>query len=157
MKGLSHIHTCIHSLSNPLLSRLPHNIEQGSLRYTVGPCFLSILSTAVCTPKLPNCPFHLAITHSFSKSVSLFLFPYCSGEKTPTILTADLGSSADRSHRAEYQGWTEPQPLGHGAKPHSLLGVLGISRECRESLVSTERGSNGIPGIGIRSWGENLK
>ena len=33
----------------PLPSRLPHNIEQSSLFYTVGPCWLSILNTAVCT------------------------------------------------------------------------------------------------------------
>ena len=36
--------------------RLLHNIEQGSLCYTVGPCCLSILNIAVCTCQLqiPN-------------------------------------------------------------------------------------------------------
>ena len=29
--------------------RVPHNIEQGSLRYTVGPYWLSIFSIAMCT------------------------------------------------------------------------------------------------------------
>ena len=29
--------------------RLLHNTEQSSLCYTVGPCWLSILNTAVCT------------------------------------------------------------------------------------------------------------
>ena len=48
-KGLSHTYTCIHSLPNPLPSRLPHNIEQSSTCYTGDPCWLSILSTAVCT------------------------------------------------------------------------------------------------------------
>ena len=32
----------------PLLPRLPHNIEQSPLCYTVGPCWLSILNTVVC-------------------------------------------------------------------------------------------------------------
>ena len=32
-----------------LPSRLPHNIEQGSLCCTVGPCWLFILNIAVCT------------------------------------------------------------------------------------------------------------
>ena len=32
-----------------ILSRLPHNTEQSSLCYTVGPCWLSILNMAVCT------------------------------------------------------------------------------------------------------------
>ena len=33
----------------PLPSRLPHNIEQSSMPYTVGSCGLSILNIAVCT------------------------------------------------------------------------------------------------------------
>ena len=33
----------------PLPSRLPHKIEQSSLCYSVGPCWLSILNIAVCT------------------------------------------------------------------------------------------------------------
>ena len=33
----------------PLPSRLPHNIEESSLCYTVGPCWLSILNIAVST------------------------------------------------------------------------------------------------------------
>ena len=36
----------------PLPSRLPCNIEQSSMCYTVRPCWLSALNTAVCT-----CPF----------------------------------------------------------------------------------------------------
>ena len=32
---------------SPLPSRLPHNIKQSSLCYAVGPCWLSILNTAV--------------------------------------------------------------------------------------------------------------
>ena len=42
-----HIHVSI--LQTPLPSRLPHNIEQGSLCYTVGPYWQSILNIAVCT------------------------------------------------------------------------------------------------------------
>ena len=40
----------------PLPSRLPHNTEQSSLCYTVGPCWFSILNMAVCAcqPKLPS-------------------------------------------------------------------------------------------------------
>ena len=33
----------------PLPSRLPHNIEQSSICYTVGPCWLSIQRVSVCT------------------------------------------------------------------------------------------------------------
>ena len=33
----------------PLLSRLPHHIEQNSLYHIIGPCWLSILNIAVCT------------------------------------------------------------------------------------------------------------
>ena len=40
----------------PLPSRLPHNIEQSSLCYRVGPCQLSILYIAVYT-----CPSQLGI------------------------------------------------------------------------------------------------
>jgi len=43
---------CVHVsilLQISVPSRLPHNIEQGSLCYTAGPCWLSILSIAVCT------------------------------------------------------------------------------------------------------------
>ena len=42
------------SPQTPLPPRLPHNIEQSSLCYTVGPCWLSILNRAVCT-----CPSQL--------------------------------------------------------------------------------------------------
>ena len=47
-QGPSHTYTCIHSPPNSSSSRLPHNIEQNSLCYTVGPCWLSILNIAVC-------------------------------------------------------------------------------------------------------------
>ena len=43
-----HIHVSIpFQILFPL--RLLHNIEQGSLCYTVGPCWLSILNIAACT------------------------------------------------------------------------------------------------------------
>ena len=46
----SAIHTHVSILpQTPLPSRLPHNIEQSSLCYAVGPCWLSILNIAVCT------------------------------------------------------------------------------------------------------------
>ena len=55
---------------------LLQDIEQSSLCYTVGPCWLSILNTAVCTcpsqtpiPLLH--PFSLVTISSFPKSVSL--------------------------------------------------------------------------------------
>ena len=52
---------CIHVSILPLtppLSRLLHNIEQSSLCYTVGPCWLSILNIAVWT-RPNNCLFLL--------------------------------------------------------------------------------------------------
>ena len=42
-----HLHICILPRT-PLPSRLPRNVEQSSLCYTVGPCWLSILNIAVC-------------------------------------------------------------------------------------------------------------
>ena len=45
----SAIYLCVSVfLQTPLPSRLPHNIEQRSLCCTEGPCWLSILNTAVC-------------------------------------------------------------------------------------------------------------
>ena len=45
----SAIHTYVSILpQTPLPSRMPYNIEQSSLCYTVGPCWLSILNIAVC-------------------------------------------------------------------------------------------------------------
>ena len=44
------IHIYISTLpQTPFPSRLPHNLGQISMCYTVGPCWLSILNTAVCT------------------------------------------------------------------------------------------------------------
>jgi len=43
-----HIHVSILP-QTPLPSRLPYNIEQSSMCYTVGSCWLSILNIAVCT------------------------------------------------------------------------------------------------------------
>ena len=43
-KGLSRMYTCIHSHPNSLPSRLPHIIEQSSLCYTGGSCWLSIFN-----------------------------------------------------------------------------------------------------------------
>ena len=44
----SAIHIHVSNLSQtPLPSRLPHNIEQRTLHYTVGPCWLCILNIAV--------------------------------------------------------------------------------------------------------------
>ena len=59
-----HIHVSIFP-KTPLSSRLPHNIEQSSLCYTVGPCWLPILNIAVCI-----CPFPTP-NYSFSPSFSL--------------------------------------------------------------------------------------
>ena len=46
-----HIHVSILPLNSPSPAPcwLPHNSEQSSLCYTVGPCWLSILNIAVCT------------------------------------------------------------------------------------------------------------
>ena len=53
-----HIHVSI--LPQTLLpSRLPHNIKQGSLCYSVSPCWPSILNTAVCT--CPSQPPQLSL------------------------------------------------------------------------------------------------
>ena len=49
-------YTCIHFPFRPLPAKLSHIIEQNSLCYTVGPCWLSILNTAGCAwpPRLLN-------------------------------------------------------------------------------------------------------
>ena len=70
-------------LQTPLPFRLPYNIEQSSLGYTVGPCWLLTSNIAVCTclfqtPWLPLLPIFsptLATINSFSKSVSLSYSP----------------------------------------------------------------------------------
>ena len=41
-EGLSHTYTCIHSPPNSLPYRLAYNIEQSSMCYTIGLCWLSI-------------------------------------------------------------------------------------------------------------------
>ena len=76
-----HIHVSV-PLQTPLPSRLPHNIEQSSVYYRVGPCWLSILKQQCVHvhPKLPNYPsppHHSPSPTTISlssKSVSLFLF-----------------------------------------------------------------------------------
>ena len=67
----------------PPQSRLPHNIEQSSLCYTVGLCWLFILSiaTCICPSQLPvssSYPSPPAIISLFSKFVSLFQFCFWS-------------------------------------------------------------------------------
>ena len=72
-----HTHVSI-STQTPLPSRLPDNIEQSSLCYTVGPFWLFVLNTVMCTspsqiPNLSLSPAFLLVTiSSFSKSVGLF-------------------------------------------------------------------------------------
>ena len=76
-----HIHVSILP-QTPLPSRLPDNINQNSMCYTVGPRWLSILNTALCTgsPQTPLSIFYPILLLSpatinlFSKSVNLFLF-----------------------------------------------------------------------------------
>ena len=53
-----HIHVSILPKA-PFPPRLPHNIEQSSLCYTVGHCWLSILNTAMntCRSQTPKPPF----------------------------------------------------------------------------------------------------
>ena len=58
-KGLSHTYTHIHSPQMPLPSELSHNIAQRSMCYTIGPCWLSILNTAVCTSLSQTPELHL--------------------------------------------------------------------------------------------------
>jgi len=67
----------------PPQSRLPNNIEQSSLCYTVGLCWLFILSiaTCICPTQLPvssSYPSPPAIISLFSKFVSLFQFCFWS-------------------------------------------------------------------------------
>ena len=64
----THIHVSI-LLQILLLCRLPHNIEQSSLCYKVGPCWLSILNTALCTcPSLPKKCYSLSCILSLPDS-----------------------------------------------------------------------------------------
>ena len=46
--SIIHMHVSVLP-QTPLPSRLAYNIEQSSMCYTVGPCWLSFLNTAVCT------------------------------------------------------------------------------------------------------------
>ena len=59
---------------SPLPSRLPHNIEQSSTSYTVGPCWLSMYSSVYMPiPNTPTVPPLRATISSFSKSCSYHL------------------------------------------------------------------------------------
>ena len=49
MKGFRNTYTCIHSPQIPLPSRLPQNIQQRALCYSVGFYWLSLLNIGVCT------------------------------------------------------------------------------------------------------------
>ena len=86
MKGLSHTSILPHS---PLPSKLPHNIEQSSVCYTVGSCWLSILNTAVCTCdlKLPNCPLVGGGGQFLAQPAfpSLFLGEHCNTRGPPSM------------------------------------------------------------------------
>ena len=62
-----HIHVSILA-QTPLPSRLPHNVEQSSLYCTVGPCWVSVLNTAVCT-------FHFSFKRFLTHLVVVFHFP----------------------------------------------------------------------------------
>ena len=59
-KWISYTCTCIHSFQVLFPFRLLQSIEQNSLCYTVGPCWLSVLDIAVCKcpSQTPN-PFSL--------------------------------------------------------------------------------------------------
>ena len=77
----SAIHIQVSTLPQTLLSsRLPHNTEQNSLCYTIGPCCLSSSSAEVgaCPSQLPKYPFPpsflLVTISSFSKPVSQTLY-----------------------------------------------------------------------------------
>ena len=52
-----HIHVSILP-QTPLPPRLPNNIKQSSLCYTVAPCWLTILNIA-CVPVHPKLPYYL--------------------------------------------------------------------------------------------------
>ena len=56
--SLIQIHVCMR-FQILFLFRLLHNIEQSSLYYTVGPCWLSILNTVMCM-LIPNSLIFLA-------------------------------------------------------------------------------------------------
>ena len=71
-----YVYMCPFSPKTPFASRPARNIEQSSLCYAVGPCWLSILNIAVCTrpsqSPYRSLPCTLPVTVSlFSKSVSL--------------------------------------------------------------------------------------
>ena len=59
-----HIHVSILP-QTPLPSRLPHGIEQHSLCYKVGACWLSILNIAVCTYHWSTISFCVLPNHTF--------------------------------------------------------------------------------------------
>ena len=86
MKGLSHIPILPQS---PLPSKLPHNIEQSSVCYTVGSCWLSILNIAVCTCDLtlPNCPLVGGGGQFLAQPAfpSLFLGEHCNTRGPPSM------------------------------------------------------------------------
>ena len=63
--------------------RLLLNIEQSSLCYTVGPCWLHILNITVCTCSNTNCEFHFSeeISEIWVAEVSVWAGGVCEGTK----------------------------------------------------------------------------
>ena len=70
-------HTHLSILSQALLpSRLPHNIEQSSLCYAVGPCWSPILNTAVCTHPYVFIKWSLCVKFPVLLGTALSLFSH---------------------------------------------------------------------------------
>ena len=97
---LSCTYTGMHSPPNTFPSRLPHNIEQSSLSYTLGPCWLSIWRTSVCacpcqTPQLSPTPFWFS-----KRGYKDFAFP----ASFQVVLLMLLDRPRDH-HTVETVGW----------------------------------------------------
>ena len=63
----STIYVYVSILPQTPLTRLPRNLEQSSLCYRVGPCWLSILNRAVCTYPSPT-PSYRVLTEKKERS-----------------------------------------------------------------------------------------
>ena len=102
MKELSHTYTCIYSTPNSPPIQLPHNVEQSSLCYRVGPYWLFKYSSVyISLPNQPSLPATLPPT--LTDILTIF-------SKRPTV--------GGQTHHVEYP-WTYPQKPYKGKLDHN--------------------------------------
>ena len=96
----------------PLPSRLPHHIEQSSLRYTVGPCWLSILNIAVpYVTKRGVWRVQLLATQKSINRPGWWKGNFALFQMLATWVEGSRGRVVDICSKADFPQWQEGQEL----------------------------------------------